>query len=328
LKKGIFIITLLAILGGMYWLFFYQNYFRTPLSNVLPLEAVPPQTSLIFEFDNYFQTRTALTKMPYTKELKMSEDLQPIRKVFAKTKEHRRLLLYSRLMASLQISNPDDADFLYILKDEAGTFQLEDILQQFNYKKFDSNGSSVYELYPSQSTPIALAHYRGIILLSKYASLVENGMRQLKDFPSILLTDKKYNVFSEKINSESSVNVYLLFENLPAFAHPFMTESLQKRMKGFLNLISSAKLGLDFKKDRVGVTGYFKPTDASLLNTTHFLNDKNVKSSLPHILPDDIAYWMRADLAKEKTIQLHREKEIKVFEKYFKSWIGEEWSIG
>ena len=335
MKKGIFIITLLVLLGGMYWLFFFQTHFRTPLSNIHPLEAVPPQSSLIFEFENYFQTRSALAKMPYSKEFegaffvkKMSEDLQPIRKLFAKTKEHRRLLLYSRLMASLQISDADDADFLYILKDEAGTFQLEEILQQFNYKKFDSNGSTVYELYPSQSTSITLGYYRGIILLSKYASLVENGMRQLKEFPSPFLTDDKYAIFSNKIKPEASVNVYLLFENLPAFAHPFMTESLQRRMKGFSSLISSAKLGLDFQKDGVAVNGFLKPTDASFFSTNYFLNEEKIKSAIPHILPDDIAYWMRADLPKEKTIQLHSDKEIEVFEKYFQPWIGEEWSIG
>ena len=335
MKKGIFITTLLAILGGIYWLFFYQIYFRTPLSNIRPLEAVPPQTSLILEFENYFQTRTALAKMPYTKEFegaffvkKLSEDLQPIRKVFAKTKEHRRLLLYSPLMASLQISDADDADFLYIIKDEKGVFQLEEILQQFNYKKFDSNGSTVYEMYPNNSTPITLGFHRGIILFSKYASLVENGMRQLKDFPSPLITDEKYAIFSKKIKDPSSVNVYLLFENLPAFAHPFMTESLQVQMKGFAEIITSAKLGLNFKKDGVAVDGFLKPTDASFLSANYFSKNEKEKSTIHHVLPDDVAYLMRADLPKEKTIQLHGEKELEVYEKYFQPWIGEEWSIG
>ena len=322
---------MLALLGGLYWLFGYQTLFRTPLSEIKPLEAVPPQTSFILEFDNYFQTRNVLAKMPYTKAFenaffvkKLSEDFQPIRKLFAKTKAHRRLLLYSPLMAALQISEANDADFLYIIKDENNHFQLKEVLKQYNYKKFDSNGNTVYELHADGVPSITIGYYRGLILLSKYAALVENGMSQVKAYPSPLITEENYAVFSKKIKSNAnkkksfSVNVYLLLENLPAFAHPFMNESLQNRLKGMAQLIASAKLGFDFQKDGVAVNGHFQPTQ--LAYEQFFQKEKENKSEIYNILPDDIAYTLRAD------VQLIQKNEI--YQKYFQPWVAQEWSIG
>ena len=342
MKKGITIITLLAVLGAVYWLFFYQMHFRTPFSDVHPLEAVPQNTSLVLEFENYFQTRSRLAKMPYTNEFesaffvkKLSEDFGPIRKIFSKTKEHRRLLLYSPLMAALQISTSDDADFLYIIKDEKGVFQLEEVLKQHTYKEFNFKGITVFELYENKKPTITIGYYKGIILLSRYAFLVENGMRQLDNFPSPLITENKFSIFSKKMgaqkskeNKEAAVNVYVLFENLPAFAYPFMNDLFQQRLKGFASLISCAKFGLDFKKDGVDVVGLFDRTDESFVLERFFSKEKNKKSSISNIIPDDIAYLIRADLPSEQTMKLQSPNNKEVYKKYFQPWMHEEWAVG
>ena len=342
MKKGITIFTLLAILGIVYWLFFYQMYFRTPLSDVHPLEAVPQNTSLVLEFENYFQTRSSLAKMLYTKEFesaffvkKLSEDFQPIRKVFSKTKEHRRLLLYSPLMTALQISKSNDADFLYIIKDEKGVFKLEEVLKNYTFKEFNFNGITVFELYENKKPTITIGYYRGIILLSKYAFLVENGMRQLREFPSPLIMENKFSIFSKKMGkkklkekTDAEINVYVLFENLPAFAHPFMNETFKQRLKGFASLISCAKFGLEFKKDGVDVVGLFDRTGESFVLERFFSKDKNKKSTIKNIIPDDIAYLIRADLPSEETMKLKSPNNKEVYEKYFQPWMHEEWAIG
>jgi len=342
LKKGITIFTLLAIGGVVYWLLFYQMYFRTPFSNVHPLEAVPQNTSLVLEFENFFQTRSSLAKMPYTKEFesaffvkKLSEDFQPIRKVFSKTKDHRRLLLNSPLWTGLQISNSDDADFLYIIKDKKGVFKLEEVLKHYTYKEFNFNGITVFELYQDKKPFITIGYFKGLILLSKYAFLVENGMRQLKNFPSPLITENKFSIFSKKMkqgkmgnNNNSEVNVYVLFENLPAFAHPFMNETFKQRLKGFSSLISCAKFGLDFKKEGVDVIGLFDRTDESFVLERFFSKEKNKKSAIKNVVPDDIAYLIRADLPSEETMKLKSPNNKKVYEKYFQPWMHEEWAIG
>jgi len=152
--KKIFLFFFLAAFAALsIWFFFIQDTYRNPLAQVSPLEAIPATAPIILTFDDFFQLRHHIAKMPFAEELndvffvkKMSEDFNSIRNLFSKDKNHRQLLLDSRITTSLHLSGKNDIDFLYVIDDQEDVFSLEALLEIFPYKKSQSHRNTVYTL--------------------------------------------------------------------------------------------------------------------------------------------------------------------------------------
>jgi len=335
LKKIILFLFASGLLALLVWFFFIQETYRNPLGSVQPIEAIPQNTPIILEFDDYYLLRHEVAKMPYADEIssaffvkKMSEDFRIIRQLFAKNKNHLQLLLNSPITAGLHLSGKSEVDFLYVLEDEKGIFNLPKLLEKFFFQESNANQNTVYRVELAKGKKYTVAVYQDLIMISKYAYLVESAMEQLKNPVNNLQEDNRLH-FSQKIERTTyQMEVSIIFENLKAFANPFLDKNATKYLNYFSKNISSGHWVLDFQKDGVNINGCLKAKNGNVALDNLFYNSTFTNSKSAEILPKNVGYFFRHSL-KGLTENFDSNKNSNsIFEKSFLPWIGEEWLVG
>lgn len=335
LKKRILILIGIGILLFGFWFYKYQTFIRPPFVKLEPMEAIPTNTPLFFKFDDFFKLKKDLTKMPYSNDFegaffvkKMSEDFNSIRRVFSKTRTHRRLLLHTPIYAAFQLSGKADADFLYVIQDSDGLFNLEDILKQNSYQEFKSNGHIVYELSLKDGHHCALAYHKGIVLLARYGFLVENGVQQATNYSDNLLKNQSIKQILEGRNSNLDLDLeaYLLLENIPEFITPFVIGKWRKQTQQLVERAGAIRLNIDFKEEGISFNGWWVKRDGG--NKFKFTDaDSSINhSALKNILPEDLVWFVNSILGGE--YDLAKKDQGEIFSSYFKPWIDDEWAYG
>ncbi len=317
------------------WFFFIQETYRNPFASVLSIEAIPQNTAIILEFDDYYMLRHEVAKMPYADDMsgaffvkKMSEDFRVIRQLFSKSKNHIQLLLNSPITTGLHLSGKSDVDFLYVLKDEKSVFNLQELLDKFPARKSIANQNTVYRLEIAKGKKYTIAVYQDLIMISKYAYLVENAMQQLKSPANNLLGDERLNFSKKTKRSEHQIEVSVLFENLKAFANPFLDKNATRYLNFFSKNITSGHWILDFQKEGVSMQGCLKTKKGNVSIEKLFSNSRITNSKSADILPKNVGYFFRHSLKGLSENNNSTQKTPGLFEKKFLPWIGEEWLIG
>ena len=332
--KKIFLFFFLATLVVLsIWFFFIQETYRNPLAQVSPLDAIPATAPIVLSFDDFFQLRHHIAKMPFADEMsdvffvkKMSEDFNSIRNLFSKNKNHRQLLLDSRITSSLHLSGKDDIDFLYVIDDKEDVFSLEDLLEIFPYKKSQAHRNTVYTLTLKDGGKFTIASYNNLLLVSRYAYLVETGMQQIKNPKTNLRNNNVLKVSNKNDNTSNQVEVLVLFENFKAFAAPFLNPKPVAQLNYFSKLVTSVKWILEFKEEGIKIDGNLKPNGNGDLFNQYFDNNKITNSSAQDILPSNIAYFFRHSIKGKNQIEAETLKN--VFDQFFQPWIANEWLTG
>jgi hypothetical protein len=326
LRKTLLLLTLSALLSILIWFLFIQETHRIPFKKAQRIEAIPQNTPIILEFDNYYTLRHEIVKMPYVNEMssfffvkKMSEDFRIIRQLFVKNKNHLQLLINSPITAGLHLSGKSDVDFLYVLEDKKGVFNLSELLAEFPFQKSNSNQNIVYRLEVAENEKYTVTVFQDLIMISKYAYLVESALDQLKKPFNNLHEDGRL-IFSQNTErTKHQIGVFVLFDNLKAFANPFLNRNAIKQLNYFSNNISSGHWVLDFQKEGVKIKGCLKTKNVlfenSFFNNSVFLNSKSAE-----VLPKNVGYSFKHNLKKNS--------QNDVFEKYLLPWIDEEFLVG
>ena len=338
LRKIFLFLLASGLLALLVWFFFIQETYRNPFGSVQPIEAIPQNTAIILEFDDYYMMRHEVAKMPYADEMssaffvkKMSEDFRVIRQLFVKNKNHLQLLLNSPITAGLHLSGKSDVDFLYVLHDEKGVFKLAELLEKFSFRKSIANKNTVYRLELGNGEKYAVAIYQDLIMISKYAYLVESAMEQLKSPSNNLYGDDRLRFSNKTKRTKHQMEVSILFENLKAFANPFLDKNATRYLNYFSKNILSGRWVLDFQKEGVSINGCLKTKNGNVLLENMFSNASAstfLKSKSAEVLPKNVGYFFRHSL-KELSEKFNSNKESNsVFEKSFLPWIGEEWLVG
>ena len=335
MKKIFLFILAIGFLAALYWFFFYQETYRNPFADVQPIEAIPQNTPIILEFDDYYLMRHNIAKMPFADDMsgaffvkKMSEDFKHFRKLFFKNKNHRQLLLDSPVTAALHLSGKSDVDFLYILKDNKSVFNLQNLLEKFPYRKSSSNKNVVYQLDLGEGVKYTIAYYKDLLLISKYAYLVESALQQLKSPSTNLLENHRLTFSQNRKRIENQIELTILFENLKSFANPFLNKNAVQNLTYFSKYISSGHWVLDFEKEGVQVNGSIKVEENNLMVRNIFSKSKNSNSRATDVLPKNTAYFL-SHLINGISEKNNSEKPSdKIFTKYFQPWVGEECLTG
>lgn len=317
------------------WFFFIQETYRNPFASVQPLEAMPQNTAIILEFDDYYKLRHEVAKMPYADDMsgaffvkKMSEDFRVIRQLFSKNKNHLQLLLNSPITAGLHLSGKSDVDYIYILKDENNVFKLAELLEKFSFRKSIANQNTIYRFDLATSEKYTIAIYQDLIMISKYAYLVENAMEQLKSPANNLLEDERFNFSKKNKRAEHQIEVSILFENLKALANPFLDKNATEYLDFFSKSISSGHWVLEFQNEGVSIQGSLKTKKGNISIGKLFSNNKITNSRSADVLPRNVGYFFRHSLKGLSRTNSLIKKSSGLFEKKFLPWIGNEWLIG
>ncbi|MFK8007275.1 MAG: DUF3352 domain-containing protein [Saprospiraceae bacterium] len=337
MKKIILFLIASGLLALLVWFFFIQETYRNPFGSVQPIEAIPQNTPIILAFDDYYMLRHEVAKMPYANEMsgaffvkKMSEDFRIIRQLFVKNKNHLQLLLNSPITAGLHLSGKSDVDFLYILKDEKGIFNLSELLEKFSFRESNANQNTVYRLELTKDKKYTVAVYQDLIMISKYAYLVESAMDQLKSPANNLLGDDRLH-FSQKVKrTKQQIEMSVIFENLKAFANPFLDKNATKYLDYFSKNILSGHWILDFQKEGVNIDGCLKAENGNVVTLENLFSNAKVfpNSNATEILPKNVGYFFRHSLKGFSENHSSDKNSNNIFEKFFLPWIGEEWLVG
>ncbi len=333
MKKIPLFFFLIVIVGLSIWFFFIQETYRNPFGKAHPFEAIPNSSPIILTFNDFFQLRHHLTKMPYAKDLndvffvkKMSEDFNALRKLFSKNKNHQQLLLDSKITASLHLSGKNDVDFLYIIDDQDKVFSLDELLESFSHKESQLNGNIVYTLSLDQKNKFTVASFNNLLLVSRYAYLVETGMQQLKNPFTNLLNNERLEISKKAKQQADQIEAHVLFDNFKAFATPFLNPKPIEQLNYFSKICESGHWTFVFQETGVAINGSLKPFRDSDFFNQYFSNNKITNTQVQDILPQNIAYFVRQSLNGKEEI---KEKNTRnVFNEYFKPWIAEEWLQG
>lgn len=331
MKKILFLLFFLSVIAASIWFFFIQNSYRNPFIDADPIEAIPTYAPVILEFQDYFLLRHAIAKMPYSEEMskaffvkKMSDDFDRIRELFSNNTNHRSLLIESPITASMHLSSQVDMDFLYVFQDKKAVFKLEELLDAFPSKTTVSQGRTVYTITLSNQKNYTIAHSNGLILISKYAYLVENGIKQLSDPSKNLLNNKDYGFSKQSIKNKYQVNVSVLFKNLKVLISPFIKKKAPDYFGFIANQFSIGQWVLDFHEEGVQFVGGINLKNENALLGELAKDVKNSNSAFAKILPKDMAYFYRQSIKdkKEATTQGN------LFKEYFQPWMGNEFLVG
>lgn len=335
MKKIILFLFASGLLALLVWFFFIQETYRNPFGSVHPIEAIPQNTPIILEFDDYYMLRHEVAKMPYADEMsgaffvkKMSEDFRIIRRLFVKNKNHLQLLLNSPITAGLHLSGKSDVDFLYILKDEKGVFNLPELLEKFTYRESNANQNTVYRLDLGGGEKYTVAVYQDLIMISKYAYLVESAMEQLKSPANNLEGDDRLRFSHQSKREKHEMEVSVIFENLKSFANPFLDKNATRYLNYFSQNILSGHWVLDFQKEGVNISGCFKAKKENVSISHLFHNSTFTKSNSAEVLSKNVGYFFRHSLKGLAENITSNNNTNSVFEKSFLPWIGEEWLVG
>jgi hypothetical protein len=335
LRKIFLFLFASGLLTLLVWFFFIQEIYRNPFGSVQSIEAIPQNTPIILEFDDYYMLRHEVAKMPYADEMsgaffvkKMSEDFRIIRQLFAKNKNHLQLLLNSPITAGLHLSGKSEVDFLYVLQDEKGVFKLPELLEKFSFQKSNANQNTVYQLELVKGEKYTIAVYQDLIMISKYAYLVESAMQQLKSPANNLYQDDRLRFSQKTKRTKHQMEVSVIFENLTAFANPFLDKDATKYLNYFSKNISAGHWILDFQKAGVSINGSLKTKNGNIWLENLFSNNTFPNSKSAEILPKNVGYVFRHSLKGLSENLNSNKKSNSIFEKSFLPWIGEEWLVG
>lgn len=339
MKKIILFLIASGLIALVIWFFFIQETYRNPFSSVQPIEAIPQNTPIILEFDDYYMLRHEVAKMPYANDMssaffvkKMSEDFRIIRQLFVKNKNHLQLLLNSPITAGLHLSGKSDVDFLYVLKDEKNIFNLSELLDKFSFRKSNANLNTVYRLDLGKEKKYTIGVYKDLIMISKYAYLVESAMEQLKSPANNLQGDERLHFSQKTKRAKYQIGVSVLFENLKALANPFLDKNATQYLNYFSENISSGHWVLDFQKEGVGINGCLKVKNGNVLAVEKLFTNATANtftnSKSAEILPKNVGYFFRHTLKGISEKFNSNKKSNNIFEKSFLPWMGEEWLVG
>jgi hypothetical protein len=335
LRKLFLFFFALGLIALLSWFFFIQEIYRSPLASVQPIEAIPQNTAIILEFDDYYLLRHELAKMPYADEMsgaffvkKTSEDFRVIRQLFSKNRNHLQLLLNSPIIAGLHLSGKSDVDFLYVLQDEKGFFNLPELLEKFPFQESIAHQNRVYQLELPKGAKYTIAVYQDLIVISKYAYLVESAMEQLKSPSNNLLADDRLNFFGKTKRAKNQIEISFIFENLKALANSFLDKDATRYLNYFSQNIASGHWTLDLQREGVSLDGCAKMKNGNVLLGNTFSNSTITNSKSVEILPKNVGYFFRHSLRGLSEKNNSDKKLPRLFEKYFLPWIGEEWLVG
>lgn len=328
MRKFFLFLTVSSLISFLIWFFLIQETYRPPYFSVQPIEAIPQNTPIILEFEDFYLLRHEVTKMPYATELsaaffvkKMSEDFNVMRQLFSKNYQHLQLLLNSPITAGLHLSGKDNVDFLYVLKDKTRDFNLNDLLEGYTYKKSIANQNTVYQLEIENGINYTVTIFKDLILISKFAYLVESAMNQLNNPSGNLLQDQRLKFLNKPDRKKDQIGISILFDNLKAFSNPFINKKATKYLKYFSDKISSGFWILDFDKEGIVINGCLKSKKSSLEYV--FNNNKITNSKCLEVLPENISYFFRNSIKGN-----FDKSDDDFFDEFFFPWIGEEWLVG
>jgi len=307
----LFIVILNSLLG----------WFRYPLLNVSPFEAVPQTTAIIFETNNYTLPVAPLQKMEPFKDLKIVQQLERDKALLTDLLgdsiiENKKI----NALITLQNIGVAKTDLLYVFDLANTNLDFQKILKKRKGKiirKYRYQGYDYQSIKSSEGSAITFFKFRNLLLVSKYSVLVEDGIRQLCDYQSNIRQIADFRKIYKPIKDNHQSRVYVNFAQLPKFFRSYLKNEKRLVLDALPNFASWLAMDLDPLSLGTIEGRYIKPHTTRKGKDTQALQNLG----LLKVIPDNTGF-----LFMQEGIDIEKRQD-SVYQEYIKPWILDEWAL-
>lgn len=288
-RRLLFILSILALLIVLF------QFVRLPFIPLRLHEAVPSGTSVFLSFPN-LQEAVNL-KDSYGNILfaeKINTDLEEI-------KQHLQLPADEAWLAVL---HSPDFSFLYIFKKG----DKPDDLSSFNTSKF--RGKTIYEL--NSKGDFFFAEFRNLVLCARSRIRVEEGVSQLKSYPTNLQKNRNFRRVNRFEHPDAMAYVYLNFTKLKMQFSKFLGLKRENALQDFGKWTDKLKLALIPSENGLLLEGAVEGNLSFLSNSGVLIHDQFLD-----YLPDNTAVYTRMQAPLVGAFSSD-------FQKFFTTWFAGE----
>ncbi len=318
IRKIIFSVLGFLLFGVILNLIF--GIFRFPLITIHSYEAIPNHTAVIFEPGHFSKDSFSIEHLELFKELSFARQLRKDQELMTDLFGDSILIENkSKTLVTFQNIGEANLDFLYVfdiknLDLKAG--KIKERIKGFKNKNLKYLGES-YKTIQIKDQAFTLYNYRNLILVSRYPVLVEDGIRQLKNYRTCLSFDADFKKLSTSQKSGDASKVFVNFKQLPKQFNSFFKYENRKVLNAIPNFASWMAIDLhDFSKSEIS---------GQYVTPQPFKARKNLKGpqemDVLQIIPDNTGF-----LFAQQGIHLRGMKD-SIFQKYVGKWMEDEWAL-
>lgn len=314
-------------------LYIWQTFFRLPWIGVSPFEAVPHNTAMLVELDDWQASNNGIDSLISYQTFSNTfpihqflDDFSYLKTLIPTVQEAKHIV------AALQVGGAQKLDWVLIVDNPIDTFDLsffKDTIRDFRVNQYTYDSEPVYDFRVKKGienkTNFSMTQYRNLLIFGNYSLLVEEAINQLKTPHKNITRQSVFQRIQRNEALEKVFNVYLNFEKLPDLITPFITATAKKEVEDLKEVATWLKLGLRFEENELKVKGSLIPKSNDRVLDVFTSSMMASNEAILNILPSNIAYgtWFGVDDFKHFFKKLEG-RQSEIIEKYFFPWVGED----
>lgn len=291
------VIFCVIIIAGYYYL-----RKQSPAVESAAIEAVPINSSLIFEFKDFVGLLDKITggnqiwnELLNIKAVKrMNDQILFLDSLFSGNTDAGKLIRDNTLILSVHMTGKEKYDYIYFVgfNTEYENEQAKKIMRELLRDKAKVSeriyaGVKIYDVIPIKKEKLRNFSYAiadGVFILSFSSILVEDAIRQLKADNSVATTDgfaKVRNTAGKNVEG----NLYINYKTFPKFISIFLDDGYRKFIRSFNNFANWSELDINLKDNILLLNGFTYSNDSVNNYLNIFLGQAAQRISLVSVLP-------------------------------------------
>ncbi len=323
-----------VLLCAITWLLFM--YIRFPWQRIHAEDAIPKHTSFVLKVTDASQITELLQKNNFQSPLlrwhiadKMAEDMLLLKAFYGNDNPVQKIPFWATLLNN----SADELDYLYIFDTEWHKIDLQKQLSKIDgshVKQHIYKGSTFFTIYAKDNRAFHFVAYQNIIIASRSAVLIEEGVNQINNKNNSILfdTDWKYVTASLGETPTHGARFFLNLSETPALLSGFLEETQKANFKLFCDRMSWIGFDAEPNADGIKIHGAAVPNGEKRFLTIMSGQKMTEKSEINNVLPNNVAamsYISSRDF-QQKYAQLSL-GESPTFGHYFVPFLGNEQAL-
>lgn len=309
------IVTIISFFVVLYILSFF---IRFPFFSIQNIEAIPSNTLAFVELPNTFLKKDSIQKTAIVQQFnqwsigeKIGVDLEVFGHLFGENIHH---LKPRKISIAIANGKADEIDFLYVLDGLKKKYLLKNNAKEYTYLD-----QPIYEIQLGEER-YSYTFYRNLLLFARYSVIVEDAINQLEKRRTNLYRNTAFKeVYKKKITPKDIV-VYTNPSQLTSSWKPYFKKNVLASMRTISDQNNWTRIVIEKSENDLNITAESVPTASNHHSSNLRKCGKVAAFSLPKTFPNNTSFFQ---LDAYKDYHFIKEDQKEVFNKYFKSWIGQ-----
>ncbi len=311
------------------------GYIRLPFFNINPYEAVLRNTALLFEVSNYQEFVPKLADVSIAAQLgntylvdKFSEDFKLIQKIYDPSMLDDTPIMNRPFLAAVHQTGLEDLNFMYVFDQRNTNFELASFLdgvKEAHIIESTFRQKKIYDLRFSKGKKISIACVNNLVIMGRYALIVEDAIDQLSSTRINLDPDWNFKKAQYAKGENADIRMMINFHQVPELLKGFIMPEMRSVVNRVKDLGKWISLDFSVDDDGINVAGNYLPNfKESIIGALRGTKDQS-EERMTKIVPDNIALFSWFGTGDyTKFYQGWNKKKNSDFEKYFVPWLGSE----